>query len=251
MLNLFKKWITAAVVLSLCFTICACSPKEEESQKDADKGDVTMIDFSDLSKLTFTCLGDSLTAGQGIETPYSTFVKDELGFKAVNNYGIGWSTVANSGSCVCHPNNFDNAHNPFTSRYSFMEKGDVIAVCGGVNDHGINVPLGTIDDDTSETFYGAMNRLIAGLKELNPGAYIFFMTPFNYDTTNDVGLHLSVYVDAIKEVCIKHNIDCYDCYTEIPINVSVDTIDGVHPTQEFVEKIWAPQIAQFIRNNIG
>lgn len=257
MKRMYRMLVLIIVLMTVCLIVCACTQAHnekndnEKEQTQASTGDEVMIDFSDFSKLKMVCLGDSLTAGQGIETPYSAFVKEELGFKEVYNYGIGWSTVANGGTCDCHPNNYEGGHNPFVYRYSLMNQGDIIAVCGGANDHGLNVPIGTIDDTAETTFYGALNRLITGLKKCNPGAYIFFMTPFNYDTVNDNGIHLSGYVEAIKKVCEKHDIDCFDCYTEVPINVGVDTIDGTHPTQDYVQNVWAPKIAQFIRENVG
>ena len=257
MLRATKRLITALIVFALCFTLVACGKTINNEGNDKNittpttEEETVMIDFSDLTKLNMSCLGDSLTMGQGIETPYSTFIEEELGLKEVYNYGIGWSTIANSGTCTCHPQNFAGGHNPFVYRYMAMNQAEIIAVCGGANDHGVNVPLGTIDDVKGNTFYGALNNLITGLQESNPGAYIFFMTPFNYDTVNDNGIHIYEYAEAIKKVCEKHEIDCFDCYAEIPINVGTDTIDGVHPTQEFVQNTWAPQIAQFIRDNVG
>lgn len=204
----------------------------------------------DYSLLKMACLGDSLTFGQGIEIPYSDLVKKELGLSEVYNYGIGWSTIADGIHCYCHPDNFSLAHNPFIDRFDLMKSADILIVCGGVNDHGVNIPLGDIQDTVRTTFYGALNLLIQGLKDRNPQSYIIFMTPFQYDVINADGVHLSVFVDAILRVCEKYGIDCYDCYHEIPFQANTDTIDGVHPTQRFVSEVWAPGIAQFLRDHI-
>ena len=203
-----------------------------------------------FSEMRMVCLGDSLTMGQGIETPYCILVKEELTLREVYNYGIGWSTVADGRSCSCHPGSYSAGHTPFIDRYPLMPPAEIIAVCGGANDHGVNVPLGESTDTVRSTFYGALNLLITGLKEKYPDAYIFFMTPFDYNTVNDNGIHLSEYAAAIKKVCAIHGTDCYDCYSEMPIITETDTLDGIHPTQKYVTNIWAPGIAKYIREHL-
>lgn len=207
--------------------------------------------MTDFSAMKMACLGDSLTMGQGIETPYSVLVKQELGLLDAYNYGIGWSTVADGGHCRCHPENFALGHNPFIDRYHLMKPADIIAVCGGANDRGVNIALGEIHDTDRSTFCGALHILITGLKKTFPDAYLFFMTPFCYDKTTDNGVHMSAFADAVMHMCEIHGIDCCDCYHGIPFDAAADTTDGVHPTQKFVSEVWAPYIAQFIRNHIS
>ena len=204
------------------------------------------------SDLTMVCLGDSITMGSEIETPYSDLVKDSLGLSAVHNYGVGWSTIGYMSDCTCHANvDYEYDHHPYIHRYHKMQDADIVAVMGGNNDWGIGIPVGDIYDIDETTFCGALNILIDGLKGKYPDSYIFFMTLFNYvpDRINKNGVSWVEYNNAIREICAIKGIDVFDVNDEIPFDKDRDTVDGVHPTQEFVTNVWAPAIADFIREN--
>ena len=201
--------------------------------------------------LTMACLGDSITMGNGEgEAPYCNAVGDILNLKDIYNYGVSWSTIGYMKDCHCHTNNYN--HYPYVYRYSNIEQADIIAVMGGINDFGVYLPLGTIEDYESNTFYGALNMLASGLKTKFNNSYIFFMTGFKYEQNshvNAIGIDFSEYNQAIVDVCEKYNIDCFDVYNEIQFSRSLNTVDGIHPTEDFVNNTWSPQIAQFIRDN--
>lgn len=81
---------------------------------------------------------------------------------------------------------------------------DYIIVFSGTNDIARLVELGTIDDDSATSFYGALNRICSRLIQTYPGKHICFITPYaryagnaNYDICKK-------YVDAIHEVCEKN-----------------------------------------------
>lgn len=92
----------------------------------------------------------------------------------------------------------DNLNNPVDADY--------IIVFGGTNDIARNdqCPLGTIDDATSQTFYGALNAICQRLIQTYPSGNICFITPY----IRNVGLaNMEIckkYIKAIHDVCEKH-----------------------------------------------
>ena len=61
--------------------------------------------------------------------------------------------------------------------------------------------------------------------------------------------HAYKHNNAIREICANKGIDVFDVYNEIPFDKDRDTVDGVHPTQDFVTNVWSPAITEFIRQN--
>ena len=228
------------------------SAAEFETENHTETADSSTLENNPFSDLTMVCLGDSITMGSEIEVPYSELVKDSLGLKSVYNYGVGWSTIGLLEDCTCHANiSYEYDHHPYVYRYNKMQDADIVAVMGGNNDWGIGIPVGDIHDADETTFCGALNKLIAGLKEKYPDSYIFFMTLFNYvpDRINKDGVSWIEYNNAIRAVCAKEGIDVFDVYNEIPFDKLENTVDGVHPTQEFVSNVWSPAMGEFIRQN--
>jgi len=206
---------------------------------------------SRFSDLTMSCLGSSSTLPTKVDRAYPTVVKQLLGLKSVYNYGHGWSTMAYKEDCPCHDYAYDHA--PFVFRYKSIKKADIIVVQGGgANDYGCSVPIGCIDDTDPTTFYGALNTIMKGLKKMYPDSYILFMTGFDIygqNAKNSAGIYWYEYQRAIINACEKHGIDCLDIYHDMPMDRATDTVDGAHPTQEFIDNVWAPKIAAFIRSN--
>ena len=233
--------VLLTLILSVSVVLTLFVPKKEE----------TIDNNVNFSNLTMACLGDSITLGNGDgEAPYCNAVGDILNLKNVYNYGIGWSTIGYMEDCHCHTNDYN--HYPYVFRYSNIKQADIIAVMGGINDFGVYLPLGTIEDYKTNTFYGALNILASGLKTKFNNSYIFFMTGFKYEQNshiNAIGIDFSEYNQAIVDVCEKYNIDCFDVYNEIQFSRSLNTVDGIHPTEDFVNNTWSPKIAQFIRDN--
>ena len=198
-----------------------------------------------------SCLGSSSTLPTKVQRAYATVVKDLLGLRAVNIYGHGWSTTSYVPDCPCHDYKYDHA--PYVYRYNTMKVADIIAVQGaGANDYAQSVPLGEIDSTDVTTFYGALNVLMEGLKTTYPNSYIFFMTGFDIysaNAKNSAGIYWSEYNAAVINACKRHSIDCLDIYHDMPMDRDTDTVDGTHPTQKFIDKVWAPMIADFIRKN--
>lgn len=126
--------------------------------------------------------------------------------------------------------------------YSAAHVSDIMTVFGGINDFGGNVPLGTIADNTSSTFFGAMNLLCNGMLTTFSESLIIFITPLgnnnspyiSYNETNNIGLTIYNYASAMKDVCAKAKIPIVDACSESllnPYNANARLeyfVDGLH-----------------------
>lgn len=198
-------------------------------------------------------MGDSITYGndgfspknEKVGFPYPVLVEQELNLRLSYNYGLGGSTVAEG----------ENSFFAMSTRYVYMQKGDVVSVLGGVNDFGRNIPLGKISDTSKETFYGALNALAEGLKNSYPDALIFFITPYKCSgipSVNKNGNTLKEFAEAVKQICELHNLPCLDFYETggFENEMNKPESDRIHPSQSFYKNNTAPQIAEFIRENL-
>lgn len=236
------------------FFIVSCFAKQDnnvQNEETANAGQEETVDFTTLS---MACLGDSITNqwATSYESNYPYFLKNELGLKECYNYGRAGAPVA-----VCEKWSTYESISLYYQR--IKENVDIISVMGGVNDMGFNIPIGTISDNTYDTFYGALNYMYSGMKRMFPDAWIFFMSnykTYHGETKNKLGFTREDYANAVVEFCRVNNIPCLDMFHLGAItyeNAKNETIttDGVHPTVSFYETSTAPQIAQFIRENYG
>ncbi len=193
-------------------------------------------------------LGDSITQGCGttaIENRYDNVLMREEGLSAVFNYGIGGTRIAhqkNPTSIACFDLNFCGR------AFLIDQSADMIVVFGGVNDylHG-DAPIGTTEDHTPATFYGAVWYLMKTLKENYPQTPIAFITPAHcfFENVSDReiskngckqpdALPLQGYVNIIKERAAEFHIPVLDLYNELgidpndPVERKEYTIDGLH-----------------------
>jgi len=183
-------------------------------------------------------LGDSITEGCGVtpDTVFHAVVAKETGCIPVN-YGVG-------GSCLAREADKEEAKNwppCFCDRIDSMgDDPDMIVVFGGTNDYGHGTaPIGTPDDRTPDTFYGACHYIIISLLEKYPLKSIVFMTPTHYQAELLPGITSGRpfidYVRIIREVCGYYGIPVCDLYKNsgiAPILESQREIyipDGVHP----------------------
>lgn len=130
---------------------------------------------------------------------------------------------------------------------------DYITVFGGTNDYGNNIPLGNKDDETLDTFYGALNLFCRKYYTTFTSSKFAFLTPLRRgggENPNSVGLKLSDYVNAIKEKCNEYGIPCLDMYN-IGLDPKYTTIsskyidDTLHPNDLGHERI-SNYIAKFL-----
>ena len=206
----------------------------------------------ELKNKKIAFLGDSITEGCCIDNIENVYWK-RIG-RAANCevYGYGISGTRISRSQRPSKNTRDDLY--FKSRLPEMiDDADIVVVFGGTNDcgHG-DAPIGTMDDRTDDTFYGAIHNLITSLQEKYPKAQLVFMTPsrrdeepWNYVDYEGVTTprYLPDYVAIIKEVVTSRGIPVFDLYQawdfkpEIPENVKRYIPDGLHPSEEGHEMI--------------
>lgn len=110
-----------------------------------------------------------------------------------------------------------------SERYKNINSGsDYIVVFSGHNDvHYDYTPLGEMGDTTATTFYGCLDILCKDLLNLYPSARILFITP----THRSVNYDYSPYVEAMKEVCYKYSIPCWDAFGEL--GILIGGVNGV------------------------
>ena len=191
----------------------------------------------DFSALNMVSIGDSILSGAGIDNPVTFKLKELLGLKNCLNYGIPGSAL----SAI-------NGYNPYVYRYDKMlDNADIVFVqCSG-NDID-RIEVGNYTDTTLDTFCGCVNYLIKGLKEKYPSAWIFFQPGF---MRAEVYVEKATsYMSAMKEVCKLNNVDYFDTFVrDYPYDYKTDTVDWVHLNQNFTNTVWAPDLAQFIKDN--
>ena len=204
-------------------------------------------DGLDLEGLNVLCLGDSITAGQGLttETRWTNVLASKYGWNLTNKSqgGISLSSyyyTANGKSDVSIAKKAEILKTMTT-------KPDVIIVWGGHNDTSYRYsPLGTWDDETTDSFKGALKYIAELAAEYAPDATLFVLTPL---WTTEAPSTLKVpenttdnnwmFVDAIY--------DGAEAYGWIPINVDLCGItpftksgfllDNIHPNAAGTEKI--------------
>ena len=200
-----------------------------------------------LDGLNVLCLGDSITAGQGLttDTRWTNVLASKYGWNLTNKSqgGISLSSyyyTANGKSDVSIAKKAEILKTMTT-------KPDVIIVWGGHNDTGYRYsPLGTWDDETTDSFKGALKYIAELADEYAPDATLFVLTPL---WTTEAPSTLKVpenttdnnwmFVDAIY--------DGAEAYGWIPINMDLCGItpftksglllDSIHPNEAGTEKI--------------
>lgn len=180
---------------------------------------------SPLNGKIFNCLGDSITSTDYTTPTWWQQIATKTGAK-FNNYGV-------SGTCVGYNEDRETRFGKcFANRYNEMtDNVDGVIVMGGTNDYEIK--LGTYQDTTNKSFYGALDVLIKGLLERYKGKTIIFMTPIQQaldykknvldplsliKNGSDSPVSLQLRAEAIKVKCRQYGIPCIDLYTSSGIN---------------------------------
>lgn len=205
---------------------------------------------------TAAFIGDSITRGAGSSTPFTDYLAQETSL-TVSNFGVDGSCIADKASETAES---------FIDRLADYQSADIIGVMGGTNDFWNNVPMGTIDDSDTTTFYGALNTIAKHIITTFPGSYFFFMTPimgyrghrtgvaeFPYPA-NTKNLTLDDYCEAIRNVAEKYSVPLLDLKRVsgmCPLIESEDLrlyTDGVHPNAAGYKQI-AKTIGRFLTAN--
>jgi len=193
-------------------------------------------------------LGDSITEGVGASCEanrYTDVFAREFGAK-VNNYGVSGSRIARQRVKVGSRSDFD-----FCMRMEEMdESADAIVVFGGTNDFGHgDAPMGTMDDRTPWTFYGACHYLMSGLMDRYCGKPVVIMTPLHRleeDSPDGDGGGMRMgntallfeYRRALMEVAEYYGFPVLDLFATSgmqprhPVSCRRLMPDGLHPSDE-------------------
>lgn len=182
--------------------------------------------------IKINALGDSFTYGDKLKDRSRTFpnvVSGKCCASVLNEYGL-------NGSCVAGMN-----PGKLLDRYPEMDRdANLILVLGGTNDYNgagkSGTPLGAFGDMTGATFYGGLNLMMCGLKQMYPEGEIVFMTPtrrWGYTRNNINGYNLEQYAEAIKEQAAFWGIRVIDLYNEPGLDFGGKQasylVDGLHP----------------------
>ena len=206
----------------------------------------------DLNGKKILVIGDSITEGVGVSDPkYLYWKRLEADGCHVFGYGISGTTIARQMHLRINPYVDDNY---FITRLPQMEPdADVIVILGGSNDYGHgDAALGTMEDRTDDTFYGALHHLFTACQKKYPHAAIIAMTPPHRLWENRVYNELNVrnmttlegYAKIIQEVVDFYQIPCLDLYHVCPIDPEDEDQrkrympDGVHPNDSGQELIY-------------
>lgn len=204
-------------------------------------------------------LGDSITQGAGVSAPDKIYcnVFAKMTNSIALNYGISGTRIAPTNMRITEADPLD-----FITRLDDLDpESELVVVFGGTNDFGHgDAPLGTFEDDTPKTFYGAMHTLCRKLIVKFPQSEIVFMTPLHRlgedFLVNERALPrapLSDYVNAIIEVCRYYSLPVLDLFANSGMQPAIDEIkdmympDGLHPSDLGAEKI-AKRLAAFINS---
>ena len=197
-------------------------------------GPASWQDFSIEGDIKINALGDSITYGDKLSNPLFAY-PHQLGAACnaakVNNYGWCGSAIAG-----IHPDKF-------IDRYFAMDRdANLILVFGGTNDYGgykeKGTSIGKIGDTSYDCFYGSLNLMMCGLKQMYPKGEIVFMTPLKrvgYLRRNQSGYCLNQYVTAINEMANFYGIRVIDLFNEPELDFAskknLYLVDGLHPNE--------------------
>jgi lysophospholipase L1-like esterase len=202
----------------------------------------------------WSSMGTSITQGNSFQPKVSAV----LGLQHFN-FGVGGTKIADTSGTDTTAMCRDERINTLNSA------SDLITAEGGTNDWANNVPLGTIDDIVTTTFYGAVKTMIEKLVTRFPSKRIVLITtPYGLypnragwtDTTgykNQLGLTTGDYGKVIMEVARMYGIPCVDIYNLAgwnKINISTFiTNDGayLHPNDEGGKRI-AEALTGFLKS---
>ena len=205
-------------------------------------------------------VGDSITYGVNTSQGhiYYQLLNDMIGFSEVYADGV-------AGSCYSKTSDYGTTITPISQRFQNIPTDrDLVVIFAGTNDFGHDTPLGTIEDTTDISFYGAISVVINGILTANPSARLVLFSPIhrygwsgnnpNDDEPNGQGLTLKDYVDAIKNMAEKYSIPVLDLFSIYGLNPRIPNIktnyitDGLHPNaagHELLAKRIAPQLETF------
>lgn len=209
-------------------------------------GGTTTENTSKLANKKWLVIGDSISDKNITATSkwYFDYIAENTGIIPVNDGRSGSGYSKNSSGIA------KNVKIP--DRISQLPTDvDVITILAGINDCGTNgtpTELGTIEDSTTTTFYGAVNVTISLIKAKYPE------TPFgiiSFLPYYDSGAVQQARVDALEAVCKANFIPFLNLYNSCGFYIKDNNFkssfvpDGIHPN-EYGHARLAPKIQQFL-----
>lgn len=169
--------------------------------------------FEFLQGKTFTVIGDSYLAGNGLnqDLVWPALMANKYGME-YHNYGMNGSTMSN----------FVTTNNPMVERYTGMANNDpdIIIIEGGRNDYNKSVPIGEDGSLDTKTMKGAARYLITKLQERYPNAVVICLTVWEVGgNPNSIGNYCSDYGRALMEVCDAMSIPCINAMDQEAVGV--------------------------------
>lgn len=198
-----------------------------------------------ITKGTYTKEGDSMP--MRIANPaYCDIVAKKLGVKNYENFGVNGVSYSNASKVMT-----DEA---FCNRVDDCKTADEIFVAFGTNDYGTDVPIGKSGDNTTLTFFGAVDYCLKTLKARAPLSDIYVLLPLprvDENKPNKSGFTLDDYRKAITEVGKKYGVTIIDG-KKLPVNPSNENdkqniiFDGTH-FNDYGHKLIADLILEYIK----
>lgn len=180
--------------------------------------------YSNLEGVTLSAVGDSYFDGVATKIGQENIWVNLLGEKYGMTYkvdGVGGATVSDARS----------DREPVCERYqNILENSNIVLLEGGRNDYNISgvgnnitlpdsvkqdaanngvdvqVPLGDINSTDVQTFMGAWNVIIEGVKEKCPDAMIVIISPWNFSDKTSKPITRAQYINAMKQLAKKHGV---------------------------------------------
>ncbi|MBG9985036.1 SGNH/GDSL hydrolase family protein [Aerococcaceae bacterium DSM 111022] len=194
----------------------------------------------DLSeRIVVTGIGDSNmygvpdTGDGDLDFPYLKVFGKNIGANEIINLGIPGSTISTNDGGASPTYDSDSIRNPVVRRLEGVPKHtNIFVLQGGVNDFWLGIPLGTIEDTNTDSFYGALNSYYGTIKTRFPSARIIALTMFETDRESLSGVSKEEWVQAQIAVAEKFDIEVFDAFHHSAVTPELaDMADGLHLSQ--------------------
>lgn len=142
--------------------------------------------------------GDSLSTGTHGEGAYLAALREELSVNRLENWAVG-----SSGTAETTPNNLISilrAQRAAQEQTGSREGADaeLVLVWHGSNDWYWGTPIGSPQDDNTETFYGAVKQAVKEIRGRNKDAVLVWVTPaFRLEAPDGI--------DEVGDACFLKN----------------------------------------------
>ena len=198
-------------------------------------------------------VGDSLTEGAGTPKPYFTYIAEATGISTVN--------MGNSSSGFKKEFDINTAY--YQRILDVPTDTDVVTIMASGNDLSSvwnTYGLGEVTDTGTDTICGCINTTLDNLFSILPLVRVGVITPAPWDSfypsaTADPQNRMTLYSEAIVEICKQRGIPCLDLYHCSGLRpweagyrtlvYSNDNGGGVHPN-EIGHEIMASKIKPFL-----